>query len=701
MYLAIATLPILGSIVSGFLGRKIGVSGAQIITSACLIITIILAIVSFLEAGLNNIPVSIKLIRWIDSESLNVLLGFGFDSLTVSMLIPVLTVSSLVHIYSIGYMCDDPHNQRFFSYLSLFTFMMIILVTANNYLLMFVGWEGVGVCSYLLVSFWFTRIAANQSSISAFLSNRVGDCFLTIGMLAIVWSLGNLDYSTVFSLAAFLNSEIVTIIGICIFIGAMAKSSQVGLHVWLPMAMEGPTPVSALIHAATMVTAGVYLLMRSSPLIEFSSIVLLLCLWLGAITTVFSSLIGLFQQDIKKVIAYSTMSQLAREYTSYSSIFRHQTICVEAINTIIIIVNSQITKARDYFRGYLCNHYNLKFFNSSTIIRLLQHILSQLIRWKFEIISKLVGISEAICLILVIIELKFINSISKLSILDKQIYQRQAIKTLKLSLCKTTNNKYCFIFLINMSRTINNLYNNNNNTDNFKDLAFKEWLAGLIDGDGYFLLSKNGYNSCEITMDTRDKKVLYLIQHKYGGRVKQISNALAFKYKLRNRAGLMALLNDVNGLIRNPIRLLEMNKLCVKFNIQLKYSNNLTFNNGWLSGFIDSDGSIYYNEASGQVFLAISQKNKYLLEPLIHIYGGRVDINSPKIEAFKYVIYRKAELFNLIDNYFNKYPLRTEKMKRVNLIKEFYLVRLSKKNVDIVKFNEWVKFKDRWEKYIN
>ena len=188
--------------------------------------------------------------------------------------------------------------------------MMIILVTGNNYLVMFVGWEGVGVCSYLLVSFWFTRIAANQSSMSAFLTNRVGDCFLTIGMFAILWSLGNLDYATVFSLAPYINENIITIIGICLLIGAMAKSSQVGLHVWLPMAMEGPTPVSALIHAATMVTAGVYLLMRSSPLIEYSSTVLLICLWLGAITTVFSSLVGLFQQDIKKVIAYSTMSQL-------------------------------------------------------------------------------------------------------------------------------------------------------------------------------------------------------------------------------------------------------------------------------------------------------------------------------------------------------------------------------------------------------
>lgn len=310
MYLALIVLPLLGSIVSGFFGRKVGVSGSQIITCTCVITTTILAILTFIEVGLNNIPVKIYLFRWIDAELLNVSWSFNFDSLTVSMLIPVLIISSLVHVYSIGYMSHDPHNQRFFSYLSLFTFMMIILVTGDNYLVMFVGWEGVGVCSYLLVSFWFTRIAANQSSLAAFLTNRVGDAVLTVGMFAILWSFGNIDYNTVFSLTPFYSESIVIFVGICLLIGAMAKSSQVGLHVWLPMAMEGPTPVSALIHAATMVTAGVYLLMRSSPLIEYSSIVLLLCLWVGAITTVFSSLIGLFQQDIKKVIAYSTMSQL-------------------------------------------------------------------------------------------------------------------------------------------------------------------------------------------------------------------------------------------------------------------------------------------------------------------------------------------------------------------------------------------------------
>jgi NADH-ubiquinone oxidoreductase chain 5 len=310
MYLSIIILPLLGSIVSGFFGRKVGVTGSRILGCLSIITTTILAIISFFEIGFNNNPVSINLFKWLDNESFNMVWNFQFDSLTVSMLIPVLIISSLVHFYSIGYMSHDPHSQRFFSYLSLFTFMMIILVTGNNYLLMFVGWEGVGVCSYLLVSFWFTRIAANQSSLSAFLTNRVGDCFLTIGMFIILWSLGNLDYSTVFSLAPYINENTVTIIGICLLIGAMAKSSQVGLHIWLPMAMEGPTPVSALIHAATMVTAGVYLLIRSSPLIEYSSTVLLICLWLGAVTTVFSSLIGLFQQDIKKIIAYSTMSQL-------------------------------------------------------------------------------------------------------------------------------------------------------------------------------------------------------------------------------------------------------------------------------------------------------------------------------------------------------------------------------------------------------
>ena len=520
-------------------------------------------------------------------------------------------------------------------------------------------------------------------------------------------SILNIDYSTIFSLVPYLSQDIITLIGICLLIGAMAKSSQIGLHVWLPQAMEGPTPVSALIHAATMVTAGVYLLMRTSPLIEYSSTVLLLCLWIGAITTVFSSVIGLFQQDIKKVIAYSTMSQLARECNTHYITFRHQTICVKLIfnilNKIINIINSQITKAHDCL---INSHNNFYLFNSLLIYWLYCYtficiILSE--RWKIIIISKLVGISEAIRLILIFVKFNLINLIQKTSILSKflflLIFYEKYILIQKMKIYSWTHDINISIKgNININTKVINT-NNSLNVKNNKDLSFNQWLAGLIDGDGYFILTKKGYNSCEITMDARDKKALYEIKHKYGGGIKQISNANAYKYKLRHRAGLISLINDVNGLIRNPIRMLQINKLCIKFNIELKYPGPLIFNDGWLSGFIDSDGSIYFNEASGQVSICISQKNRYLLEPLISIYGGRVDILSPKIEAFKYVIYRKVELFNLIDNYFNNYPLKTEKMKRINLVKEFYLLRINRKSQNINKFNEWVKFKDRWEKY--
>jgi len=474
-----------------------------------------------------------------------------------------------------------------------------------------------------------------------------------------------------------------------------------------------PTPVSALIHAATMVTAGVYLLMRTSPLIEYSSTVLLLCLWIGAITTVFSSIIGLFQQDIKKVIAYSTMSQLARDYNYDLIVFRYQTICVKFIfNKVFLINNSQITKTHDYFNNYI----NIILFNSSiTVEWLYLFMLNSIImsvRWKINIISKLVEISEAIRLILVFFKFNIVYFIKNVFILNLEL----------LNFHKIINTIYyliIFIYLIinfvlflhkyyyHSSVCNNNIYNRSiitiQTTSNKKlsndNKAFIEWLAGLIDGDGYFILTKKGYVSCEITMDARDKKVLEIIKHKYGGSIKQISNANAFKYKLRHKKGLILLINDVNGNIRNPTRLLQINKLCVKYNILLKNPEPLTFNNGWLSGFIDSDGSIYYSESSGQVFISLTQKNKYLLEPLIALYGGRVDILSPKTDAFKYIIYRKLELFYLIDNYFNRYPLKTEKMKKLNLIKQFYELRINKKNQDIDKLNKWVIFKDKWEKY--
>ncbi|GAA5817863.1 NADH dehydrogenase subunit 5 [Mucor flavus] len=219
---------------------------------------------------------------WIDSEFLLVSWGFIYDSLTVSMLLPVLIVSALVHIYSTNYMSEDPHNQRFFAYLSMFTFFMLMLVTGDNYLVMFIGWEGVGDWGFSPFN----------------------------GLWAIFWTFGNLDFTTVFSLAPFINEELITIISICLLIAAMGKSAQIGLHTWLPDAMEGPTPVSALIHAATMVTAGVYLLLRSSPILEFGSTALIIITWVGALTAFFAATTGLLQNDLKRVIAYSTCSQL-------------------------------------------------------------------------------------------------------------------------------------------------------------------------------------------------------------------------------------------------------------------------------------------------------------------------------------------------------------------------------------------------------
>nr|QYC35762.1 NADH dehydrogenase subunit 5 [Apophysomyces elegans] len=310
MYLAILTLRLLSAAVAGFLGRKIRTTGSHLITCSSLVLTALLAFVAFYEVGLCQSPVSIKLMSWIDSEFMLVSWGFNYDSLTVSMLLPVLIVSALVHIYSTSYMGEDPHNQRFFSYLSMFTFFMLMLVTGDNYLVMFIGCEGVGISSYLLINFWFTRLQANKAAIKALVMNRVGDWGFSIGLWAIFWAFGNLDFTTVFSLAPFMNQELITIISICLLVAAMGKSAQIGLHTWLPDAMEGPTPVSALIHAATMVTAGVYLLLRSSPILEYGSTPLILITWVGALTAFFAATTGLLQNDLKRVIAYSTCSQL-------------------------------------------------------------------------------------------------------------------------------------------------------------------------------------------------------------------------------------------------------------------------------------------------------------------------------------------------------------------------------------------------------
>jgi len=310
MYLSILILPFLGSLVSGLLGRKIGVSGAHLITCTCLILSSILASFAFYEVGMMGSPVYIFLGNWVDSEYLTISWEFLFDQLTVSMFIPVLYISSLIHIFSTNYMAEDPHNQRFFSYLSLFTFFMLVLVSGANYFVMFVGWEGIGVVSYLLINFWFTRIQANKAAILALTMNRVGDMGLSIGFFALIAIFGSLDYSIVFSTVPFMNETAITIIGLLLLSGAMAKSAQIPLHSWLPGSMEGPTPVSALIHAATLVTAGLYLLLRSSPLLEYSSTALLIITLVGATTAFFAATCGLVQNDLKRIIAFSTISQL-------------------------------------------------------------------------------------------------------------------------------------------------------------------------------------------------------------------------------------------------------------------------------------------------------------------------------------------------------------------------------------------------------
>lgn len=310
MYLAILALPMFGSAIAGLRGRTIGVTGAHIITTGCLMTSAALSIVAFYEVGLSGSPVSIVIGSWIDSEFMLVQWGFLFDSLTVSMLLPVLIVSSLVHLYSISYMAGDPHNQRFFSYLSMFTFFMLVLVAGDNYFIMFVGWEGIGISSYLLINFWYTRMQANKAGMKALTVNRVGDMFLSVGFFAIFWVFGNVDYASVFSVAPYINETAITIIGLLLLVGAMAKSANIPLHTWLPDAMEGPTPVSALIHAATLVTAGVYLMLRSSPIIEYGPTVLVVITWVGALTAFFAATTGLLQNDLKRVIAYSTCSQM-------------------------------------------------------------------------------------------------------------------------------------------------------------------------------------------------------------------------------------------------------------------------------------------------------------------------------------------------------------------------------------------------------
>lgn len=320
MYLTLILLPLYGSITASFFGFLLGSIGASFITTFCIGLTFMFSIFAFYEVSLAGCPCFVQLFSWFNSELFSFSWGFQFDSLTSIMLIVVSFISFLVHFYSTEYMSHDPHLPRFMSYLSLFTFFMLILVTADNFIQMFVGWEGVGLCSYLLINFWFTRIQANKAAIKAMIINRIGDFGLALGIFCIFVTFGAVDYSTVFALVPYYqNSSIVffniswsvlDLIGILLFIGAMGKSAQMGLHTWLPDAMEGPTPVSALIHAATMVTAGVFLISRCSHLFEYAPKALSVVCVIGAMTSFFAASTGLLQNDMKRVIAYSTCSQL-------------------------------------------------------------------------------------------------------------------------------------------------------------------------------------------------------------------------------------------------------------------------------------------------------------------------------------------------------------------------------------------------------
>ena len=320
MYIPLVFLSLIGFLTAGLFGRYIGPKGSAFITTTCLIITFMLSLFAFYEVGLMESNTYIRLGTWLSSETLLINWGFMFDSLTVIMCIVVTFVSSLVHLYSIEYMSHDPHLPRFMSYLSLFTFFMLILITADNFIQMFLGWEGVGLCSYLLINFWFTRVQANKAAIKAMILNRIGDFCLIMGILVIFTNYKAVDYSTVALLTPLIknqdinflnmNLNILSVICFFLFFGAMGKSAQLGLHTWLPDAMEGPTPVSALIHAATMVTAGVFLIARTSYIYEYSSEALEFVTVIGAMTAFFASSVGLLQNDLKRVIAYSTCSQL-------------------------------------------------------------------------------------------------------------------------------------------------------------------------------------------------------------------------------------------------------------------------------------------------------------------------------------------------------------------------------------------------------
>lgn len=322
VYLAVVLAPLIGSVIVGLLGQQIGPRGSHVIAITGVGISVLLSLLAYYHLFYNGGEIyNAAVYTWIRSGDIAFEVGFLVDQLTVTMMVVVTFVSWVIHIYTIAYMRDDPGYQRFFSYISLFTFAMLMLVMSNNFLQLFFGWEAVGLVSYLLIGFWYKRDTAIFANLKAFLVNRIGDFGFLLGIAAIFMYFNTLDYVEIFKRAPELTDatvniwfdqswSVMSIICICLFIGAMGKSAQVPLHVWLPDSMEGPTPISALIHAATMVTAGIFMVSRMSPLYELSETALNLILIIGAVTAVFMGLLGLVQNDIKRVIAYSTLSQL-------------------------------------------------------------------------------------------------------------------------------------------------------------------------------------------------------------------------------------------------------------------------------------------------------------------------------------------------------------------------------------------------------
>nr|WP_206376079.1 NADH-quinone oxidoreductase subunit L [Sneathiella chungangensis] len=320
MYVLIVFLPLLAALIAGLFGRSLGDRGSQLITCGAVIISAILSWVALYQIAFQQTTEAVELLTWINSGDFDVNWALRIDSLTAVMLVVVNTVSAVVHVYSIGYMSHDPHKPRFMAYLSLFTFAMLMLVTSDNFVQLYFGWEGVGLASYLLIGFWYKKPAANAAAIKAFVVNRVGDFGFALGIMGIYFVFNSVSFDEVFAAAPsqagqtfeFLGYQVDILTTLCLllFVGAMGKSAQIGLHTWLPDAMEGPTPVSALIHAATMVTAGVFMVARCSPIFEYSPEALMVVTVVGATTCFFAATIGLVQNDIKRVIAYSTCSQL-------------------------------------------------------------------------------------------------------------------------------------------------------------------------------------------------------------------------------------------------------------------------------------------------------------------------------------------------------------------------------------------------------